>query len=119
VGAEDAFDGAEADAVLVGEFVLSKTSGVVGVGEVVALVGSEAVGGGLGAVRGAEYEAFDRSDADAVFGGERFLSDAGVEGGDQLRAFGGGEALSEFPRRRWRADLVPDSPHSRLLLANA
>jgi len=45
-------------------------------------------------------EAFDGADADAVFGGERFLSDAGVEGGDQLRAFSDREA---FPERRWGA----------------
>jgi hypothetical protein len=57
VTAEDAFDGAEADAVLVGEFVLRKTSGVIDAGEVVPLVESEAVGGGLGAVRDAVGEA--------------------------------------------------------------
>jgi hypothetical protein len=37
-----------------------------------------------------------------VFSGERLLSDAGVEGGDQLHAFGRGEALSECSWRRLR-----------------
>lgn len=99
---EDSFDGAGIDAVAAGELGLGDTSGRVGMGDGVALVGGESVGGGLGSVGVAVDEAFDASDTDAVFGGEVLLAGAGVEGGDEGVAVGGGEANVEGPRGCWR-----------------
>jgi hypothetical protein len=77
--AEDSLDGADVEVVVACEFGLGCAGRRVPVDDGVPLAVGEAIGDGLGAVRGAVYEAFDRSDADAMFGGKRLLSDASVE----------------------------------------
>lgn len=78
-----------------GELGLGGAGGRVGVGDGVALVGGESVGGGLWSVGVAVDEAFDAPDADSVLGGELLLAGAGVEGGDEGVAVGWGGTFAE------------------------